>query len=258
MAKIDLAGLSTHIQRLGHGTPSVFFIHGLVMDNLSSWYFTVAPRVAQLTGVVLYDLRGHGRSQRPHEGYTVEHFLIDLDRLIMSHVQPGDQVHLVGNSFGGMLALAYAQREPAKVKSVVSVDGHLHTADWAEQMTQTLALTGKERDIQIAHSFQHWLGRNSERKRNRLAENARDLVEGTSLISDLRTSKPLSSDALSGLKCPILALYGSNSDVLHNGQQLKRLTPACTLEIFDGCSHSILWEATESVSERIVNWIEGF
>ena len=62
---------------------------------------------------------------------------------------------------------------------------------------------------------------------------------------DLRTSKLLSSDALSGLKCPIPRLW-LEFDVLHNGQQ-PRLTPACTLKS-DGCSHSILWEATESVS----------
>ena len=73
MAKIDLGGLDTHVQRLGRDTPSVFFIHGLVMDNLSSWYFTVAPRVAQLAGVVVYDLRGHGRSQRPHKGLSLIH-----------------------------------------------------------------------------------------------------------------------------------------------------------------------------------------
>ena len=256
MAKIDLGGLDTHVQRLGRDTPSVFFIHGLVMDNLSNWYFTVAPRVAQLAGVVVYDLRGHGRSQRPHKGYTIEHFLSDLDRLITNEVAPGATVHLVGNSFGGMLALAYAQRRPEKVKSVVTVDGHLHTADWAELMTQTLALTGPARDAQIAESFKHWLGRNSERKRNRLAQNARALVENTSLISDLRMSKPLNSDALNGLRCPILALYGSNSDVLANGQHLKRSTAACTLEVFDVQPRAV--EAADRVSERIVSWIKDF
>ena len=35
------------------------------MDNLSSFYFTLANPVAETADVVLYDLRGHGLSERP-------------------------------------------------------------------------------------------------------------------------------------------------------------------------------------------------
>ena len=64
MAEVEVRGLKLHVQRLGEGGRPVVFLHGLVMDNLSSWYFTVANPVAQQRSVLLYDLRGHGRSGR--------------------------------------------------------------------------------------------------------------------------------------------------------------------------------------------------
>jgi pimeloyl-ACP methyl ester carboxylesterase len=122
-------------------------------------------------------------------------------------------------------------------------------------MTATLALTGEARDAKIVESFQAWLGRHSERKRTRLARSAEALIEGTSLIADLRRSPPLTAAALSSIRCPTLALYGERSDVRDRGEQLARTLPSCTLHVFPGCSHSVLWEATAEVRERLVAWM---
>ena len=47
MAEVEVRGLDFHFLRLGGGEPTVVFLHGLVMDNLSSWYFTVANPMAR-------------------------------------------------------------------------------------------------------------------------------------------------------------------------------------------------------------------
>ena len=64
MADLQLDDVRLHFQRLGDpARPSVVFVHGLIMDNLASWYFTVANAVASSNDVILYDLRGHGLSE---------------------------------------------------------------------------------------------------------------------------------------------------------------------------------------------------
>src|SRR5262249_1422787 len=80
MADITARDLSFHVQRLGspESTATVVFLHGLVMDNLSSFYFTLANPVAALCDVILYDLRGHGMSTRPATGYTLKEMVADL------------------------------------------------------------------------------------------------------------------------------------------------------------------------------------
>jgi pimeloyl-ACP methyl ester carboxylesterase len=252
-------GVRHHVQRLGSHAQdararSVVFLHGLVMDNLSSWYFTVASRLARSEDVILYDLRGHGRSERPSSGYRTTDLVADLDALLDA-LQVDRRVALVGNSFGGLLAIAYAAAHPERVERLALVDAHVSAGSWAEEMTATLELRGEERDRMIAESFKSWLGRHSDRKRNRLARAAEALVYGTTLVSDLRASPALRDLDLAAIDCPVLALYGAGSDALDRGQHLARTLPRCELRVLPECTHSVLWEETAEVREQLVGWL---
>lgn len=284
MAELVARGLRFHVQRLGggrplagaasrgaastgaastgaastegHAPPTVVFLHGLVLDNLSSWYFTVANPVAQVAPVLLYDLRGHGKSERPASGYSLSEHVADLAALLDTAEIP-DAVILVGNSFGGVIALAFAAAHPQRTAGLVLVDAHTGTTGFGAQMAATLSLRGPERDQRIVESFRSWLGRHSEKKRTRLAESAEALVHHTTLVEELRASPPLSDAVLRSLTMPVLALYGSESDVRERGEALASLLPRCELRLFAGCTHSVLWEATEQVRAAIVEWVAG-
>jgi pimeloyl-ACP methyl ester carboxylesterase len=253
MPELVANGVRHHYQLIGAGERTVVFIHGLVMDNLSSWYFTVANRVAQSARVLLYDLRGHGRSQRPETGYTADDLVADLLGLLGA-LDLGRPVTLVGNSFGGLLAVAFAAAHPGRVDRMALVDAHYSAQGWGQQMAETLSLEGEDRDRMIVANFRNWLGRHSERKRSRLAAAARGLVHGTTLVGDLRRSGTLSDDQLRAIACPVLALYGEVSDALACGHHLERTLPDCTLRILAGCSHSVLWEQTAAVREQLAAW----
>ncbi|MBK9032318.1 MAG: alpha/beta hydrolase [Myxococcales bacterium] len=255
MADVVVDGVRLHVQRLGAGRAAVF-VHGLVMDNLSSFYFTLATPAAAHRAVALYDLRGHGLSARPATGYALADFVAELAGLA-DVVSPEAPIDVVGNSFGGLVALAFAAAHPARVASLVLIDAHDGTDGWAAQMASTLGLQGQARDAKIAASFQAWLGRHSERKRTRLAEHARALVEDTTLVADLAASPPLALAALATITAPALLLYGADSDVRARGEALAAALPAATLEIVPGCTHSILWEATALVRARVVAWLEA-
>lgn len=255
MAEVETRGLSFHVQRMGAGDRTVVFLHGLVMDNLSSWYFTVANRAAESADVVLYDLRGHGKTSRPKTGYSIAEMVADLDALLDGLGVDDGKVDLVGNSFGGLLAVAYAAAHPDRVSGLALVDGQVHDAAWGAQMKATLGLRGRDAEVEIARSFKHWLGRHSERKRNRLAANARALVLETSLVEDIANSPPTSDDDLRRIICPVLALYGEHSDVLHHGERLAEVLPDCRMKVYPGCTHSILWEKTTELRDDLLEWI---
>ena len=161
----------------------------------------------------------------------------------------------MGNSFGGLLALAFASSQPERISSLVLLDGHLGIPGWGEKMARTLDLRGAERDQQIAESFKHWLGRGSERKSSKLAKTAQALVEGTSLVGDIRSSPPFSPAELSRISCPVLALYGEQSDLQPEAQLLPSLLPKARLIVRPDCTHSILWEATAWVREQLLAWL---
>ncbi len=254
MAEVVANGVRHHVQRLGRGPRTVVFVHGRGMDNQSSFYVTQGTTIATPHAGGLYAQRGHGLSERPASGYGVDQLVDDL-RALLDALDLGRPVDLVGNSFGGTLALAFAAAHPARVASLALIDAHDGADGWSAQMTATLALRGEARDEKIAESFQSWLGRHSERKRTRLAQHAEALVERTSLVEDLARSRPLDHAALARVEVPVLALYGERSDVRARGLALARALPRCTLEILPGCSHSVLWEATADVRARIARWV---
>ncbi len=257
MPEVSARGVRLHVQRLG--TPSApvtaVFLHGLVMDNLSSWYFTVANPAAQRADVILYDLRGHGKSERPRSGYALDDMVADLAALIEA-LDVSRPVVLVGNSFGGLLALAFALARPSGVAGVVLVDAHLGDESFGAQMATTLSLQGAERDRMIAASFHNWLGRHSRRKRNRLAETAAALVNETSLVEDMRRTPPLSGDALKAVSAPVLAIYGEQSELRARGESCLGGLRNCELLVFPGCTHSVLWEATGDVRGGILGFLD--
>src|SRR5690606_36322148 len=116
--EVEANGQRFHVQHLTGGAdagprPQVVMLHGLVIDNLSSWYYTLANPVALQADVHLYDLRGHGRSSMPTSGYTVADNVDDLEALLDLWGIDGP-VHLFGNSFGGVVALAFALRHPER------------------------------------------------------------------------------------------------------------------------------------------------
>lgn len=256
MAEVRANGVRLHVQSVGEGPP-VLFLHGLVMDNLSSWYFSAGARVAQAGfRSVLVDLRGHGRSERPASGYRVADLLADLIGALDA-LGIEERVRVVGNSFGGQLATAFAVRHPDRVAGLALVDAHLGREGWADDMVRTLSLQGQERDATIAHHFQDWLGRHSARKRNRLATTAQALVYETSLLDDLRASPGLRDEDLAGLTVPVIALYGETSDLVEEASRIRSLLPDAQVEVLEGASHSLMWERTEILVTTLLAWLEG-
>ena len=101
-------GTKLHYQTMGSGRP-ILLIHGLVTGSLASWFYTVAPRLSQKCRVMMYDLRGHGLSERTESGFDSTTHLRDLDALIE---ETGHRPEvMIGHSFGALLALKYALRE---------------------------------------------------------------------------------------------------------------------------------------------------
>ncbi|MGA9310858.1 MAG: alpha/beta fold hydrolase, partial [Pseudonocardiaceae bacterium] len=114
MAEITAGGIRFHVQRLAARDrtprlgPPVVFIHGLCLDNLSSFYYTLANPVAHAgADVIMYDQRGHGLSERPRTGYRISDSVADL-AAIRDALGGEDPVHIVGHSDGGAIALSYA------------------------------------------------------------------------------------------------------------------------------------------------------
>jgi len=121
VATVIANGIRLNYERTGDG-PDVVLVHGLAA-NLAFWYLRSVPFLRKEFRVTAYDLRGHGRSETAASGYTPAAMADDLHALLD---QLGiDQVHLVGHSFGGVVALEYALRAPERVRSLTIADSRI-------------------------------------------------------------------------------------------------------------------------------------
>jgi pimeloyl-ACP methyl ester carboxylesterase len=100
---------------VGEGAPLVL-IHGGWTDH-TTWSRLV-PSLTSSFRVIRYDRRGHSRSQRGAAQPTRTQHEDDLAALI-ERLERGP-AHLVGTSYGAMMALALAGRRPDLVRSVVA------------------------------------------------------------------------------------------------------------------------------------------
>lgn len=116
--EIVAAGYRTNLHEQGEGFP-VLLIHGSG-PGVTAWanWRGIIPQLAQKRRVIAPDMLGFGYSERPADAqYSqqrwVEHAIGVLDALGI------EQADIVGNSFGGGLALALAIRHPERVRRLV-------------------------------------------------------------------------------------------------------------------------------------------
>ena len=112
------AGIRTNVHDVGSGHP-VLLIHGSG-PGVSAWanWRLVMPALSERARVIAPDMAGFGFSERP------EGFAYGMDAWVRQAVGLLDalgiaRADLVGNSFGGGLALALAIRHPERVRRLV-------------------------------------------------------------------------------------------------------------------------------------------
>ncbi|SEG66915.1 proline iminopeptidase-family hydrolase [Paenibacillus sp. UNC499MF] len=103
--------------------------------------------------VIFYDQLGGGNSDRPEDPslWRTERF---MDELVCVREALGlDEVHLLGHSWGTMLAASYLiERKPAGVRSVIFSSPCLSAARWKEDADRFLAQLPEEVQAVIARS----------------------------------------------------------------------------------------------------------
>ncbi|MFF9051112.1 SDR family oxidoreductase [Streptomyces erythrochromogenes] len=123
---VRTGGIELCVVELGEkGRPTVLLVHGYP-DSKEVWT-EVAERLATRFHVVLYDVRGHGRSTAPQPlrgGFTLEKLTDDF-LAVADAVSPDRPVHLVGHDWGSVQGWEFATvgRTEGRIASFTSMSG---------------------------------------------------------------------------------------------------------------------------------------
>jgi len=121
--RVDVSGVGIEYEVTGEGPP-VLLLHGFP-DSGRLWRHQVPALAEAGFKVIVPDLRGYGRSDKPTE---VEAYTMDLlvgDVLAVIHAAGAERVHVVGHDWGAGIAWAIASMAAEHVDHLVALSvGH--------------------------------------------------------------------------------------------------------------------------------------
>jgi len=241
MPTIPINGAELYYLQDGAGE-DVVLLHGLA-SNLAFWYSGVMVPLRQKYRVLAYDLRGHGKSSMPGNGYT--HYAMAEDLAGLADALNLQSFHLIGHSYGGLVALTYAQSHPHRLCSLTLADVPVddpRTKYQAEKYPELDLLEQLARNpVKPESRRTPFLPFHQGKGSGRTAKLWLKLLETTSARQDFHTRR-VSLRELQDLKVPTLLTYGFDSGWKDSGELLKKYLPDTNFMYIHNAGHAHPWE----------------
>ncbi|TXN40563.1 alpha/beta fold hydrolase [Methylobacterium sp. WL30] len=235
--RIALAGGRISAQELGAGEPLVLF-HSLLADAAS--FDRIAEPLAERFRVIVTDLPGFGASESVSGGLEAV-----ADRMAEALRDLGRRPTVLGNGFGGFVALQMAIRHPGLVSRLVLADCGACFSEQGRQAFRNMAAISREKGLSAL----------SETAMRRLFapefQQANPVLMQERLAAFLRTDPTVfraACDALAELDLrpdlravdvPVLVLVGEQDEATPPpmSRELAAGLPDARLTILSGCAH---------------------
>ncbi|MEM9602060.1 MAG: alpha/beta fold hydrolase [Pseudomonadota bacterium] len=238
----------------GSGPPLVL-IHGIGAAR-DAWRFVTPDLTAHFT-VVRYDLRGHGSSPPAEPGFGLEELVNDL--VSVCDRAGFDAVHLAGHSLGGMIAPAFARRNPARVRSMslLSTAAFRTADDRAKVAAVVKAMTEQGIADVLPTLTNRWFTDDFIAANPAVVERRMAQVIGTDAATFLNVFHIYATTEMqpwiADIETPALVLTGE-----HDGgcpprlnAQIADAMPNSSLVVLDGLKHAVQLEAPKRVAAAV-------
>jgi esterase len=247
-----------------HFTP-VVFLHGLM--GFSSNWGKIWPALHERYPVLVYDQRGHGKSEKPKEGYSPTDYAQDL-RALLEHLN-WPKVHVVGHSMGGRVALRFCTLFPEKVKSVVIEDSGMSAnpkrIQWINELLGAIPTPFADRNA--AKKFFDEKYATDPMLGGFLHANLETKPDGSvdwrfyapGMVETIVTGRATEAmTEFASLKIPTLIIRGGNSLEFPRGEmaEMQRILPAAQYEEISGAGHFVHAEKPVEFSQILKSFLD--
>jgi len=240
----DSQGVKIRYVDVGHGEP-VVLIHGFSSDLDQNWgNLGTIDRLAADFRVVAFDVRGHGKSDKPHDVASYGVVVVeDVTRLLDQLNLP--KAHIVGYSMGGAITGKFVALHPDRTISA-TFGGSAPRMGWTaqnEKDSEELATS-----LETGHGIRPLILRLSPpgepppseetiaaRSRATLGRN-----DALALAAVQRGNKAqvVTLADVNGWKMPLLAIIGSADPIKAGVDAFKRVKPELKVVVLEGATHS--------------------
>jgi len=249
-------GVGLYAESHGEGIP-VILSNGLctTCENFRPQVEAFVDAGAQL---ILWDYRGHGRSESPDDpaAYTLDRVLGDLGS-VLDWAAPGRRAVIGGVSFGGLASLHFARKDPERVRGLILIatgPGFKNPeagARWAELTEKSASLieNGGSSAFVKSRAAPSLIGLSPDSPAARAAARAiahQDPVGLVHFQRQIAAHVPSVIDELAEIDCPALVAVGEKDDAfLRAADVMAARLPRAERETIPGAGHMVNIDESE-------------
>lgn len=270
-------GTRLFVHREGRGEP-LLVVHGGPLLDHGYLVEPLRPLGADYE-LIFYDQRLSGRSSGIVDSASVslDNFVADIEGL--RRKLGLDRLHLMGHSWGGLLAVKYALDHPSRLRSLVLVSPMAPSAElWQQEETTNRAEIAPEdtagmgrlraseaferrepaaveRMLRLSFRSQFADPSKASSLRFHIEEDYRERSRQFGFLTDDLSRYDL-TDALPGMRVPALVVYGASEvGAKLGGDTLRALLPDVTVEVMSEAGHFAFRERPEEFRRVIRSFL---
>jgi N-formylmaleamate deformylase len=257
--QIQANDIRLHVATAGdEESPPLLLIHGLY-DRWERWEPVIAS-LSERFRLIIPDLRGHGQSEKPSDGYLPSDYAQDLAGVIRALNLTN--VIVVGHSLGGVIGTYLANQTSQNIQALVMVDPPLEWNDDMREMTQMLLDAKRGSEAETLDFFRELYWHTDESEPARLSDWLRSTADGPfeAIIDRIKHRKGEEIyDELSKVSVPVLLMQADPmaGSALSEpaAAYAKTLLRSMTHVIVNDAGHSIHHERPDRFTEHLVSFI---
>ena len=258
-------GLRTRVLEAGDGPPLVF-VHG-TGGHLEAYSRNLGA-LSEKFRVVLYDMAGHGFSEKPDRPYTIDflsdHLVALLDALGI------ERACLSGESLGGWVAAWTAAHQPARVERLVlNTPGNItNKPEVMEKVKNSSLQAVREPTRENVRSRLEWLFYDTSFVTEELVSLRRRIytqpgfdraMEHIVAVQDpeIRKAYAWGPEWCGRIEAPTLLLWTDHDPTggLDEADLLKEWIPGSDLHVIKGAGHWPQWECPDEFADVHVDFL---
>lgn len=262
---IELDGGDLNYKEAGdRDDPTIVLLHGYACSL--RWWDRVAPALANRgLRVIRFDLLGHGGSEKPRDGYEMEH-QAELVAEALEKLRVRRAV-VVGHSMGGTVATSLVEQEPRLVRKLVMIstpprEGYVNssllrtTSTWpvVGELTRRFAPDQAIKaglddafadDVDVPDQFVDDLDGMTFSAYDKSSAEAGDFVE----------ERP-NSERVADSGVPLLVIFGTEDEIVEPdaADRWKEDVPRARVVKMRGVGHSPHWERPRQVTQLLLDY----
>ena len=221
--------------------PCLLLVHGF-FGSIEDWYeYGYVERLKGSFFLVLIDVRGHGRSDKPKQAAAYELSVRAHDVICVLDSLDIRRADYLGYSMGGWIAYGLMCWYGDRIGAYVLNSTHPFATDLSEL----------RESVRSMPDWVPWSGI-TEAHRKRFLEN-----DAEALAAAVASDRADNSCVLRGLEVPCLFIYGGKDGIAERVREAGKLSPRISLHELEGADHIAAFTSAAEVCEAATRFFDG-